>query len=314
VETARRLVEQDKVFAMVGSLSDAAHPATMEFLNERGVPDLLVSAGGARFGADPSANPWTVQMIPSYTIDGTFLGQYISENLPGKTVAVLWENDTIGQDGFAGLKQELDPSSNPIIAEQSYEYTAISINSQMANLAKSNADILVLHSNLGFIAQAIKSADRLGWHPKSLAPYIVTDDMIFSFAPPDLIAGTLARSATKMATWRDDPAVARHYELMNKYDGPQPSNFTIYAQILAELTVEVLNRSCDNLTREGVMEAVESIKDFHSDLTLDGVNFSFSSTDHVGFQSGRFLEAKVDENGKGYWEYFGPITEFQGIS
>jgi len=42
--------------------------------------------------------------------------------------------------------------------------------------------------------------------------------------------------------------------------------------------------------------------------------FSFSPTDHVGFQSGRFLEAKVDENGKGYWEYFGPISEFQGIS
>jgi branched-chain amino acid transport system substrate-binding protein len=172
----------------------------------------------------------------------------------------------------------------------------------------------LLHSNLGFIAQAIKGADRLGWHPQFLAPYIVTDDMIFQFAPPKLIEGTLARSATKMATWRDDPAVAKHYEIMNKYDGPSPSNFTIYAQILAELAVEILNRSCDNLTREGVMEAVESIKDFHSDLTLDGVNFSFSPTDHVSFQSGRFLEAKVDENGKGYWEYFGPITEFQGIS
>jgi branched-chain amino acid transport system substrate-binding protein len=314
VETTRRLVEQDKVFAMVGSLSDAAHPATMEFLNERGVPDLLVSAGGARFGADPSANPWTVQMIPSYEIDGTFLGQYISENLTGKTIAVLWENDTIGQDGFAGLKQELDPNSNPIIAEQSYEYTAISINSQMAILAKSKADILVLHSNLGFVAQAMKSADRLGWHPTFLAPYIVTDDMIFQFAPPELIAGTLARSATKMATWRDDPAVARHYELMNQYDGPQPSNFTIYAQILAELAVEILGRSCDNLTREGLMEAAESLRDWHSDLTLDGVKISFSPTDHVAFQSGRFLEAKVDENGKGYWEYFGPITEFQGIS
>jgi hypothetical protein len=59
---------------------------------------------------------------------------------------------------------------------------------------------------------------------------------------------------------------------------------------------------------------VESIKDWHSDLTLDGVNMSFSPTDHVAFQSGRFLEAKVDENGKGYWEYFGPLTEFHGIS
>jgi hypothetical protein len=59
---------------------------------------------------------------------------------------------------------------------------------------------------------------------------------------------------------------------------------------------------------------VESIKDFHSDLSLDGVNFSFSPTDHVGFQSSIFVEAKVDENGKGYWEYFGPVRQFQGES
>jgi ABC-type branched-subunit amino acid transport system substrate-binding protein len=315
LETTRRLVEQDKVFAMVGGLSEIAHPATWEYLNENGVPDAFASAGGARFGADPCGHPWTVQMIPSYTIDATFLGQYIAEYHPGKTVAVLWENDTIGQDGFAGLKQVLDPNKNPIVADQSYEYTDVSIASQIANLAKSNADVLVLHSNLGFIAQAIKAADRLNWHPQVVGPYITMDDMAFSFVPPELIKGMVATGANKMATWRDtDAAVAQHYEIMNKYGGPTPSNFTIYAQILAEVAVEALNRSCDNLTREGFMEAIESIKDFHSDLALDGVNFSFSPTDHVGYQSSIFGEAKVDENGKGYWEYFGPVREFQGIS
>jgi len=315
LEAARKLVEQDKVFAMVGSLGDGPHPGSWDWLNQNGVPDILVSAGGARFGADPSGHPWEVQMIPSYTIDGTFLGQYISEYLPGKTVAVLWENDTVGIDGFAGLKKGLDPSKNQIVADQSYEYTAITVTSEIANLKKSNADVLVVNGNLGFIAQAIKAADRLGWHPQFVAPYITADDMMFQFVPPELMKGMVATGANKMAAWRDtDPAVAQHFEIMNKYGGPTPSNFTIYAQILGEVAVEALKRSCDNLTREGLMEAVESIKDFHSDLSLDGVNFSFSPTDHVGFQSSIFVEAKVDENGKGYWEYFGPVRQFQGES
>ena len=314
LETTRRLMEQDKVFAMVGSLSEVAHPATWEFLNENGVPDVLVSVGGARFGADPCGHPWTVQMIGSYTTDGAFLAQYIAEYHPGKTVAVLWENDTIGQDGFVGLKQTLDPSKNPIVADQSYEYSAVSINSQMANLAKSNADVLVLHSNLGFIAQAIQAADRLGWHPQFVGPYITTDDLVFQFVSPALIKGMVATNANKQASWRDtDPAVTQHFEIMQKYGGPAPSNFTIYAQILGEVAVEALSRSCDNLTREGFMEAIESIKDFHSDLALDGVNFSFSPTDHVAYQSDRYLKATVDENGKGYWEYFGPVRQFEGI-
>ena len=64
--------------------------------------------------------------------------------------------------------------------------------------------------------------------------------------------------------------------------------------------------TCDNLTRQGLMDAVESIEDFHSDLSIDGVNISFSDTDHRALEDGRMLRAVV-EDGKGRWEYFGPL-------
>ncbi len=313
LEAARRLVEQEKVFAMVGSLGDGAHPGSWDWLNQNGVPDLLVSAGGARFGADPSGHPWEVQMIPSYIIDGTFLGQYISEYHAGDKVAVLWENDVIGQDGFAGVKQGLDPSKNQVVADKSYENTAISLASEVASLAKTNAEVFVCNCNLGFAAQAVKAVDRVGWRPQIVLPYIASDDMMFQFVGPDMMNGTVATNANKLAVSTDDPAVAEFIKIQKDYGGPSPTNFTLYAHILGQLAVEILNRSCDNLTREGVMEALESIKDWHSNLLLDGVNFSFSPTDHVAYQSSRYLEAKVDASGKGYWEYFGPVREFQGI-
>jgi branched-chain amino acid transport system substrate-binding protein len=312
LEAARKLAEQDKVFAMVGSLGDGPHPGSWDWLNDNGVPDILVSAGGARFGADPCGRPWTVQMIPSYTIDGTFLAEYVAENHPGETVAILWENDTVGQDGSAGVKETLDPNSNPIVAEESYEYTAISIASEIANLAKSNADVLVLNAALGFTAQAINNADRLGWHPQLVMPYINGDELVYNFVRPELMEGAVATDANKLSTQKDaDPAVAKHFEIMDKYDGPIPTNFTMYAQILGELAVDILSRTCDNLTREGLMEAVESTTDFHSDLMLDGVNISFSPTDHVAYQSTRYLRSTVDENGKGHWEYFGDVRHFE---
>jgi len=311
LEAARKLVEQDKVFAMVGSLGDGPHPGSWDYLNENGVPDILVTAGGHRFGSDPEGHPWTFQMIPSYTVEGAIFGQYISENLPGKTVAVLWENNTVGIDGFAGVKQGLDPSKNQIVADESYEFTAISVTSEIANLKKSNADILVLNAALGFASQAIKNADRMGWHPQIIMTYINSDDMMFSFAPPKLLEGAITFQANKLAAWRDDPAVAEHFELMQKYGGPSPSNFTIYAQVLGETAVEVLKRSCDNLTREGLINAVESLKDFHSDLMLDGVNLSFSPTVHTAFQSGQMLKASIDENGKGKFDFFGPLLQLK---
>jgi branched-chain amino acid transport system substrate-binding protein len=311
LEAARKLVEQDKVFAIVSSGGDAGHSGSWEYLNEKGVPDILVTAGGNRFGADPQGHPWTAQMIPSYTIEGMFYGQYISENLPGKTVAVLWENGPAGIDGFAGVKKGLDPSKNELVADQTFEITSISIASQVANLKKSNPDVVVLHTSPGFVTQAIKTADRMGWHPQWFMSYVNSDDMMFSFVSPQLLEGAITFQALKLAAWRDDPAVARHYELMQKYGGPSPSNFTIYAQALAETAVEILKRSCDNLTRQGLMDSLESLQDFHSDLMLDGVTVSFSDTDHTGLQTGRMLKATVDEKGRGKFEYFGPLVEFK---
>ncbi len=172
------------------------------------------------------------------------------------------------------------------------------------------AEVVTSVATPGYNAQAIKQADRLGWHPQWFLSYINSDEMTFQFASPELLEGAISMQALKLAVWTDDPAVAQHYEIMDQYGGPTPTNFTIYAQALGELAVEALSRSCDNLTREGLMDAVESIKDWHSDLLTEGVNISFSETDHTAFQTARMLRA-VLEDGKGQWEYFGPLYVFE---
>jgi len=310
MEAVRKLVEQDKVFAMVGSLGDGAHPGTWDYLNEKGIPDILTSVGSHMFGADPEGHPWTVQMIPSYRIEGTFFGQYISENLPGKKVAVLYPNLIMGTDHLQGVKDGLDPDKNEVVSEQPYEITAISISSQVTNMKKAGAEVVTTNATPGFSAQAIKQADRMGWHPQWLLSYNNSDEMMFQFASPELLEGAISFQGLKLAAWSDDPAVAEHYRIMREYGGPTPTNFTLYAQTIAEVAVETLSRSCDNLTREGLMDALESIQDFHSDLFLDEVNISFSDTDHTGLQAGKMLRAVVDEDGKGKWEFFGPLFEF----
>ena len=311
LEAVRKLVEQEKVFAIVGSLGDSPHPAVWDYLNENSVPDILVSVGTHMFGADPEGHPWTVQMIPSNRIEGVFFGQYISENLPGKGVAVLYPNIQQGYDHLQGIKDGLDPEKNKVVSEQSYEVSAVSISSQVINMKNSGAEVVTTVASPGFTAQAIAEAGRQGWHPQWMLSYINSDEMMFQFVQPvALLDGAISFQALKLAVWIDEPAVAEHHRIMREYDGPSPTNFTVYAQVLAEVAVEAFKRSCDNLTREGLMDAVESIKDFHSDLLLDDVNVSFSDTDHTALETGHMLKAVV-ENGKGRWEYFGPLVQFR---
>jgi ABC-type branched-subunit amino acid transport system substrate-binding protein len=311
IQAVRKLVEEDKVFAMVGSLGDSPHPAVWDYLNDKGVPDILVSAGSHMFGADPQGHPWTVQMIPDYRIEGGFFGQYISENLPGKKVAVLYPNIIQGTDHLQGVNDGLDPKKNEIVSKQSYEVSAVSLRSQVINMKNAGAEVVTTVATPAFTAQAIKEAGRLGWQPDWFLSYVNSDESVFQFvSSPELVDGAISFQALKLAPWTEDSAVAEHHRIMGEYGGPTPSNFSVYGQALGEVAVEALRRACGNLTREGLMDALESIKDFHSGLFLDEVNVSFSDTDHTGLQTGKMLRAVV-EGGKGRWEYFGPLFEFK---
>ena len=310
VEAVRKLVEQEKVFAVVAGLGTAAHSAVWDYLNERGIPDLWVMSGAHKWGADPKAHPWTVGILPDYFVEATIFGKYISENMPGKKVTILYQNDDYGRDELAGLKNGLDPSKNELVSEQSYESTAVDIRSQVTNMKQTGAEAVVCACIPGYAAQAIKAANNMGWKPQWLLGYVNSDPVMFQYASPQDMEGTLSLQGNKLIGWTDDPAVAKHIEIMKEYGQGVPGNFTLMGQIAGVVTEEALNRTCDNLTREGLMAAVESFKDYQGDLSLPGVTLTFSPDDHIGTEALRLLRAKI-KDGKGVWEYEGELIHFR---
>jgi branched-chain amino acid transport system substrate-binding protein len=309
LEVTRKLLEDDKVFAIFGAVGDLPHSSVQPYLNENGVPDLFVTGGAHNYGAEPDKYPWTVGGVPDYRIEGTFFGRYISDNLPGKKVAVLWENQYLGWDGLAGVKNGLDPEKNELVSEQSYEASAIDIRSQIINMKEAGAEVVILYTTPGFTAQAIKQADRMGWQPQFIASYTNSDPILFQFVSAELAEGLISFNAFKMPDDTDDPAIAQHHEIMRNYGGPNPGIFTVYAQLTAEVLIEALSRTCDDLTRQGLMDAIESLRDYQSDLVLEGVTITISDTDHYTLQAGP-MEHVVLEDGRGKWEYFGPVYTF----
>jgi ABC-type branched-subunit amino acid transport system substrate-binding protein len=309
LEVTRKLLEKDQVFAIFGAVGDLPHSSVEPYLNEQGVPDLFVTGGAHNYGAEPDKYPWTVGGVPDYRTEGTFFGRYISENLPGKKVGVLYENQYLGWDGLEGVKNGLDPEKNELVSEQSYEASAVDIRSQMMNIKNAGAEVVILYTTPGFTAQAIRGADQMGWHPQFMASYTNSDPILFQFVPAELAEGLISFNAFKPPDDTDDPAIAQHHEIMQNYGGPTPGVFSVYAQLTAEVLIEALSRTCDNLTRQGLMDAVESLRDYRSDLLLEGVTITLSDTDHYTLQSGS-MEHVVLEDGKGKWEYFGPVYTF----
>src|SRR3954468_10513897 len=165
VEQTRKLVEQEEVLLMFGSLGTATNNAVHRYLNNKKVPQLFVLSGVAKWN-DPKNFPWTMAGMAAYESEGIVYAKYILQIKPNARIAVLSQNDDLGRDYLAGFKRALGAkAATMIVAEAVYESSAPTINSQLATLKASGADVLFGVTVGKFTSQMIKGIAEIGWKP-----------------------------------------------------------------------------------------------------------------------------------------------------
>src|SRR5882757_3479126 len=162
VEQTRKLVEQEEVLVMFGSLGTATNNAVHRYLNTKKVPQLFVLSGATKW-ADPKNFPWTMPGMAAYQSEGVVYAKHILQTKPDAKIAILSQNDDFGRDYVAGFKRALgSKAAGMIVAEANYESSAPTINSQIAALKGSGANI-VFGVVLGkFTSQLIKGMAEIG--------------------------------------------------------------------------------------------------------------------------------------------------------
>ena len=165
VQLTRQLVEQDNVFAIVGSLGTEVNLAIRPYLNAKKVPQLLNATGASTWGRDWKKYPWTTGWQPDYVLEGTIYGQAIARNSPSAKIAVLYQNDDYGKDYLQGLETGLGGKTSNIVGKESYEVSAPDVKSQIAKLRATGATVFVILATPKFTVQSYVIAKALGWTP-----------------------------------------------------------------------------------------------------------------------------------------------------
>jgi branched-chain amino acid transport system substrate-binding protein len=161
VEQTRKLVEQDEVLLMFGSLGTATNSAVHRYLNSKKVPQLFVLSGASKW-ADPKNFPWTMPGMAAYESEGVVYAKYTLQTKPDARIAILSQNDDFGRDYVAGFKRALgSKAATMIVAEASYETSAPTISSQLALLKASGANVLFGVTLGKFTSQMIKGVAEI---------------------------------------------------------------------------------------------------------------------------------------------------------
>ena len=287
----RRLVEQDKVFATVGQLGTEHNLAVRDYMNQRKVPQTLVSTGASNWGLQYAKYPWTTGWQPDYIAEGRIYGNHMKQNFNGKKIAVLYQNDDYGRDYVYGLRAGLGKSyaDANLVAQEAVETTATSVASQMVRIRASGATIFVVFQLPTPTVRTIATGKALGYNPEqiymnSVSAFRQPMAAAIGAAGAQYVNGILSVAYLKdvqQARWDNDPAMKLYNQIVAKYlPGSNPDDGQIYYGVAkAEAFVQALYRAGKNLTRASLQRALASMNDVNK-FALPGVVQKTSKSDH----------------------------------
>ncbi|MBI4171431.1 MAG: ABC transporter substrate-binding protein [Actinobacteria bacterium] len=297
VQLTRKLVEEDKVFAVVGSLGTEVNEAIQPYLNEKKVPHVLIASGASEWGTNYKKYPWSIGFLPDYIGEGRIYGQNIAKFGPTAKVGVIYQNDSYGKDYLVGFKEGLGRKVSQIVAEVPFEVTSPTPAAEVAKLKASGADTLVIFVTPKGTIQTFAFAKALGWAPTVIYVNSVSATQVFmktaAGAAGDLVNNALSVTYLKdpaSPTYANDAAIKEYKALLAKYaPAASPTDqLNVYGFASAETFVQALYKAGKNPTRASLMAALTSLNSTNRFL-LAGVKLKTSSTDRFVISQSKLI-------------------------
>ena len=310
VEMVRKLVEQDQVAALFQTLGTPTNSAIHKYVNQQKVPHLFVATGATKWN-DPQHFPWTMGFQPNYQTEGRIYAQYILKNLPDAKIGILYQNDDYGKDYRKGLHDGLGEAAKKLIVmEQTYEVTDPTIDSQIANLKNSGANVFFNVTIPKFAVQAIKKSHDIGWKPTHFLNNVSSSlGTVLKPAGLDASKGLITALYQKEITdpqWKNDKGYLDWVAFMKKYypEGALDDQSNAYGYLAAQTLVQVLKQCGNDLSRENIMKQAANLKNFELALLLPGMKVNTSPTDFAPIEQEQL--AKFDGE---RWMLFGELYD-----
>ena len=138
------LVEDDKIFALVGHFGTPVVGATIEDVKEYGIPAVYFATGIGQLYNDKAEGKdrgiFPVQ--PIYQTEGQIMVARAVGDFEAKKIGVIYTNDDAGKDLFAGVEAKAKELGVEIVAEQ-VAAGATDVSSAVTSIKNANVDFVI---------------------------------------------------------------------------------------------------------------------------------------------------------------------------
>jgi ABC-type branched-subunit amino acid transport system substrate-binding protein len=273
INTAKQLINDDKIFAFFGSVGTQPHLAVVKDINRRGIPDILVNSGYSGLYTDPKKYPNTFGGLGTYTVEAKILGKYLKEKYSDKKIGLLYQSDDFGRNTLAGLtaaglKFEKDKTSVSFIAGTQ---GSIGLATQLGKLKANGVEIVIIGAVSSATAVAYATAGALAYKPTKWAVMSVGADsttfqtILGARGVPlansaALLAGTISASHIPAAGDADDEFVKAFKKINDDFNKGADKRWdfnVLHGMNIAYIATAALMGAGKDLTRAKLVSYLE---------------------------------------------------------
>jgi ABC-type branched-subunit amino acid transport system substrate-binding protein len=258
VTNAKRLVERDRVFVMMGHLGTPTTKAIKEYLEERRVPNIFPSTAASMW---TTSGQWHIGDLATYADQTWMIIDHLVKQKKIKKIASFYQDDEYGLDGHLAGKARLKQHELAYIAEVDYKRADIDFSSQAAKLKESGAEAVILQAVYREPPRLAEQCHAIGYHPLFIGPSPIVVDKTIELGGKH-VEGMMGVEVYPLPT--EPGAFLDLYRAdMKKYFPNLALDTTnLYGYQKAALFVEALQRAGRDLTRASLLKGIESIKDW----------------------------------------------------
>jgi branched-chain amino acid transport system substrate-binding protein len=312
LEQVRRLIEEDRVALLFNTLGTPTNSAIYRYVNEKKVPHLFISSGADKWG-DYQHFPWTMGFQPSFRTEAQIYAKYILKEKPNAKIAILYQNDDLGKDYVAGVKDVLGETFDKMVVTASYEATDPTIDSQVTSLQAADANVLLVAAIAKFAAQAIRKVHDLEWKPLFFMSNVSTSiGAVIKPAGPENAIGMITAGYLKDPNgpvWKNDAGINEWRDFMARYmpGADTTDGAYVFAYAVSKAMLQVLKQCGHDLSRENIMKQAANLHDLELPTLLPGVKVNTSPTNYHPIRQMQL--AKFDGS---IWVPFGDVITGAG--
>ncbi|MCB4363675.1 ABC transporter substrate-binding protein [Hydrogenophaga taeniospiralis] len=290
VLAAQKLVNQDKIFAMVGHIGTAQNMAAMPVQFQKNVVNFF-PVTAAREMYEPFhklkysfAAPYFDQMkiaVPKLVKDKG-----------AKKVCTMYQDDEFGLEVKRGAEEGLKSIGMTLAEETSYKRGATDFASQMQKLQASQCDMVVLGTIIRETIGGIATAKRLGFNPTFVGSSAAYTDLIHKLGGPAM--NGLYATMTVQNPYTDEASQPIRF-WANKYKtkfNEDPTVFSVYGYSLVDTFLKAAGKAGPNLSTESFIKAMDTMK-IPPDI-FGSAEMTFSPTKRLGSNATRL--SQLQEN------------------